>query len=227
MGGSTKVVQPAAAPAPPSVAQSAQDYVNSLPQIYAAELQYNPLYAQQDYDLAAQYAPMYAELARSAEAGAYPYTAGLQEQLAKQASEGINSPLPDYLKTQYQDMLRSEIGDNAGSGIGADYVSTNLLNLGKSYQDYYRDLGLSVTNRLPLTQTGNPAFRNAGAGYDYGATSGFQASGYGNYAGAYANIANSANQANASNYKSKLGLIGTGIGSATGFLTGFTPGGGR
>lgn len=217
-GDKTDVIQPAATPAPPTVAQSVSDYVNSLPQIYQAQLQYDPQFAQEEYNLQAQYAPQYATLYRDANAAAYPVTAGLQEQLATQAQAGMNSPLPDYLKNQYLDQLHSEIGNNAGSGIGADYVSTNLLNLGKSYQDYYRGLAQQLSGQLPLTLTQPQQLPQVGAGYNYGTTSGNQTQGYGSYAGAYANIANSANAANASNYKSQLALYGTGIASASAFL---------
>lgn len=223
MGGSKTVIQPQSTPAPPSVAQTSADYIASLPAMYQAELDYNPKYAAQDFALAQEYSPKYADLLRTTESAAYPYTASLQEKLAKQASEGLDSQVPDAMRQQYLDTLRSEIGPNAGSGIGADYVSSNLLNLGKSWQDYYRDLGLSLTNRLPLTQASVPNARSASQGYDYGATSGYQASTYGPYAGAYANIADSANKAQTSMYNSRLGLYGAAIGGATGFLGGFTP----
>lgn len=226
MTGGTKVIQPSAAPAPPSVSQSVSDYTNSLPQIYQASLQYDPQFAAQEYGLQAEYAPQYAKLYRDANAAAYPETAGLQEKLAAQASAGIDSPLPDYLKKQYLDQLHSEVGDNAGSGIAGDYVSTNLLNLGKSYQDYYRNLAFSLSGNLPLTTAQPQNLPQVGAGYNYANTSNFTQGTYAPYAGAYANIANSANAANSSNYKSKLALYGTAIGSGSSFLSSFNKGGG-
>lgn len=213
--------QPQAVPQAPTLSDLTNQYIQSLPQIFNAESQYAPQYAELDYNLASQYAPQYASLMQDIQNQLYPNTASLQETLAQQALQGINSPLPDYLKSQYQDALRAEIGPNAGSGIGADYVSTNLLNLGKSYQDYYRDLGLNLTNRMPLVNPQVPGFRSPTEGYNFNNAAGYVSNTYAPYVNAFTSQQNATGQINAQKSKYRMAGIGSAIGGAVGFLGGF------
>lgn len=192
--GSTSIQQPTP-PAAPSVQDSAQAYAQSLPTIYNAQLQYQPAFEQQNLDLIKQYAPQY----KAVQDALYPELGQLDTSLTKQAAEGISGDLPDYMKQKYQDQFRAEIGDQNGSGIGADYVSRNMLAAGQQYQQYNQNLALTLTGRQPLYQANQmqPAY-NATQNYNYGTTSGFQSSGYGNYSNAYSNMysANGTYQAN-------------------------------
>jgi len=48
------------------------------------------------------------------------------------------------MQDQYRSDLLGQLGSNANSGIGADYVSRNLINQQQQYQQYYQNLGLSL-----------------------------------------------------------------------------------
>lgn len=147
MGGSTTTVQ--AAPAP-SVSSQMSDYVKSLPGLYEAQMKYDPKLVEQQLQLLQQYGLPFADAYKQANDALYPETAQLQEQLAGQASEGMESGVPASMKQAYQDELRANLGSNIGSGIGADYTSRSLINQQQQYQNYYRDLGLSLAGRQPL-----------------------------------------------------------------------------
>lgn len=216
MGGDTTVEAPQT-PAAPTTAQNISDYVNGLPAMYQASLEYNPKYAQQNYDLAAQYSPQYAELLKTTNESLYPGLAKLNETLTQQAQGGMDAALPESMKAQYLNQMRSEIGGNAGSGIGSDYVSRGLVNAGEQYKNYYQNMALSLTGRQPLTNASVPTFQDAGAGYNYGQTSNNNMQGYGSYAGLYGNMYGANQQANSTSNQGMYGLIGSGI-SAGGVL---------
>ena len=161
MGGSTttQVYQPTPPPAPTS-ADATKAWVESMPQMYEQQLKYAPLEAQQQVELLEKYGTQAAQAYKSANDALYPETAQLQEQLAQQASEGMNSQMPDWMKNQYRDEMRAQLGDNALSGSGADYISRGMLQQQQNYQDYYRNLGLSVAGRQPLAQATSPQTTN-------------------------------------------------------------------
>lgn len=140
-----------------------------LEQQYKMQQKYAPLLMKDQFELEQEYslkklkdmyganlefAPKFAELEKSINESLYPKTAGLQELLAGQATEGIQSDIPDWMQDTYLSNLKSALGTNIGSPIAADYQSTGLMGLQKDWNDYYRDLGLSVTGRLPLTTAG-------------------------------------------------------------------------
>ena len=144
-----------------------------------------------------RFAPQYKQI----QDALYPELANLDKTLTNQAQAGIESDMPEYMRQQYQDQFRAEVGGNAGSGIGADYVSRNMIAAGQQYKQSNQNLALSLTGRQALYQATPGGYQqnfNAANGYNYGATSSFQASGYGNYAGAYSNMysANGQYQAN-------------------------------
>lgn len=168
-------------PKPPSAAESFQQYLDLLPKAYQAQLDYGPKFAEADYQLSSQYDPLYSRLQYDIEQSLYPETAGLQENLAKQAREGMQEQVPEWARMQYQDTLRSELGPNAGSGIGADYFSRNMLGMQKSWQDYYRDLALSVTQRMPLQGAVNVPGRDMTGGLSYQNIASASASNYAPY----------------------------------------------
>lgn len=165
MGGGTKVEQitPEPPPAAPSASAQLSEYVANYPKLVALQEQYNPQTAQLDYNLFKQYAPQYTQTAQDIQNQVYPETSKLQEELARQSLEGMNSELPDWAKQQYQSDFNAGLGMNANAPIGVSDRNIGLLNLQKQWQDYYRNLGLSVAGRQPLQQTANPTFQNSAA----------------------------------------------------------------
>jgi hypothetical protein len=181
MGGSkTEVVQ--AAPAP-STSDSMAEYVKSLPALYQAQMQYNPQLVEQELGLLQQYGLPFAQAYKQANDALYPETAQLQEQLAGQASAGIEAGVPEAQRKMYQDQIRANLGTNAGSGVGADYTSRQMVNQQQQYQNYYRDLGLSLAGRQPLASAGVSGQANWMQGYTPQQALNYGASTYGSWAG--------------------------------------------
>lgn len=211
---STKVKTETPAPVTPTITGSLADQKEFAKAQYELGLQYNPQLAAQDFGLAQEYVPKYQQLMQETEKQAYPYTVGLQEQLAKRATEGIGGGLTAQMEQSYRDRLRSEIGPNVGSGIGADYVSRGLIDAEQQYQRYYDDLGLSLTGRLPLSQAQNPQLRNVQQIADPNAIMGFNQSVYGTQGSIFSNLYNS--QANLQS--SRNNMFGQMITGGTGAL---------
>lgn len=181
-GGTT--VQNVQAPAAPTAGQSAAEYAAALPSILEANLKYQPQFNEADYASFAKLAPLYTQVYDQINKQYYPQTYGLQEQLAKQASEASSATnIPEYMRKQYADTVNAQLGTNAYSPIGADYLSRGLINQGEQYRQYYQNLGLSLAGRQPLTQTQyqQPSFDVANS---FAPAFGTQMGGYGSYAAA-------------------------------------------
>lgn len=186
MGGSsggTQVIQPTPPPQP-SYSSSIQDYVNSLPALYEAQLKYAPLEAQQQVSLAQQYALPLAQAYKQAQNVLYPGASQLQESLAQQALGGSTGEVPQAMKDQYKSDLLGQLGSNAYSGIGADYVSRNLINQQQQYQQYYQQLGLSLAGLQPTISGQAPNYTNQLAQSNPGQALSFNQGNYGIFAGA-------------------------------------------
>lgn len=151
--GGTTVIQPTT-PASPTVGQSAAEYAAALPTILQAQLQYQPQFAASDFSDFQKYAPQYTAVYDAINKQYYPETYGLQETLAKQASDAATATdIPDWMKQQYRNEVNAQLGTNVNSPIGADYVSRGLIDQAQQYRQYYQNLGLSLAGRQPLTST--------------------------------------------------------------------------
>lgn len=203
-------------PQAPSLSEQIQQYISTLPSILSAQQQYGPAFEQQNYDTQAKFAPMYKQLQDSL----YPELAKLRTNLANQAIEGsANGGLPDAMKQQYLDQFRSEVGDNNGSGIAADYVSRGLVNQAQQYKQYNQNLGLSLIGQQPLYSAGQSSQSfNANSGYNAGGALNYGSSTYGNYVGAYNGMygANAGLTRGNNNFYQRL--IGGGINLGASFL---------
>ena len=185
-GGEPQIIQPAAPPAPPSATAQLSEYIQNYPKLVELQRQYGPETAGLDYQLFQQYAPQYTQTAQDIQNQVYPQTSKLQESLATQALEGMNSQVPDAFRQQFESDFNAGLGMNTNAPLGVSERNIGLANLQKQWQDYYRNLGLSLANRQPLQQTANPSFQNAGSSenvnpfLNYGAsTYGTQMAGYG------------------------------------------------
>jgi hypothetical protein len=152
----TSVYTPTPAPAP-TTAQSMQDWVANNPAVLAEQMRSSEVQAQNYMDLYNQYALPIAQADYNANAALYPETAKLQETMAGQAAEGMTSTdMPDWMKKNMQSDYNANLGTNAGSPIGADYVSRGMQEQLFNQQKYYRDLGLSLAGRQPLSSAQSP-----------------------------------------------------------------------
>lgn len=185
MGGSsttTQVYQPTP-PAQPSTAEAVNAWVGSLPQVYQAQLEYAPKEAAQQVQLAQQYAGQMGQAYLDAQKAMYPQEYALKDTLSQQAQEGMTGQMPDWMREQYRDTFAANLGTNAGSGIGADYMSTNLLNAQQNYNDYYRNLALSLSGSQPVYQSAQtPGYSNYMSTYTPQNVMGYTAQNYGTYA---------------------------------------------
>lgn len=172
-------------PTQPTTGQSVQDWVNALPQVYQAQQQYAPQQAQQQLDLAQQYSLPLAQVYQNAQSSLYPKTTALQENLADQATQGMNSQVPDWMQQAYRSNVNAQLGQNAGSPIGADYMSRGLLQQQQDWQNYYRNLGLQVTQRQPLIQAQQPMTSDYMSNFNPNAIMSSNNQNYGTAAGIY------------------------------------------
>lgn len=160
------------------------DYIANLPKMMEMEKQYGPEMAQVSLDLLQQFGPAYNDYMAQEQKRLEPYTYGLQEQLAKLASEGAGGGIPSALQNTYLDQLRAEVGPNAGSGIGGDYVSSGLSRLAEDYKSHYQNLGLQVMGYQSNPVT--PNFQSAGSGI--GNAMSYASQNYGNYVGGLTSV---------------------------------------
>lgn len=191
----------ASQPTAPTTGQSVQDWANALPQIYQTQMQYAPLQAAQQVQLAQQYAGDYGKAMQAAQSGLYPKTTALQENLADVATKGIDSQVPSWMQDAYRSNLNAQLGNNVNSPIGADYMSRGLLQQQQDWQRYYQNLGLSVTGRQPLTQSATPQTSDYMSGFTPGSVMQSNNQNYGTAAGIYGNQLTYNTNANAQTQK--------------------------
>ena len=184
MGGSeTKVYQPTP-PAAPTTGDAINEWVAAQPQVFAQQQEFAPQEAQQQLELLQQYGLPMAQAYKQAQDALYPETTALQEQLAGQASEGMSAEVPDWMADKYRSEMAANLGSNVGSGIGADYMSRGMVEQQHNYQNYYRNLGLSIAGRQPLAQAQAPQTSNFMGQFGPTSNFGMMSQNYGTYAGA-------------------------------------------
>lgn len=213
---STKISAPST-PAAPTTADSVQAWVNSLPTVFAEQQRQAPLEAQQQLELLQRYGAPMGQAMLAAQSAMYPVTTQLQEKLATAASQGMDSGLPDWAKDSYRDTYRAQLGENALSGAGADYMGRGMMEAEKSWRDYYNNLGLTVAGRQPLSNPQAPQTSNYTSGFTPGSVMNYNATNYGNYSNAYQNMYDTNSQFQTSQNKMWYGLGGSvagGIGAA-------------
>ena len=128
--------------------------------------------------MAKQYAAPIGEAFRNAQAPMYPETSDLQEQLAGQAAEGMTGQAPEWAQEQYRSDLNAQLGSNVGAPISADYRSRAMMQQTQDWQNYYRNLGLSVAQRQPLAQPQSPQYSNYMSNFTPQSNMGFMSSTY-------------------------------------------------
>lgn len=169
MGGKTQVQQ--AAPTPiqaPSTAEAINAYVQSLPALYQAQLDFAPKEAQQQLSLLQQYGGQYGQAMQDAQRSLNPQLTSLTEQLSGQAYQGSMAGLTPEDEKYYADQFKSLVGDQVRGGLGASAVASNLLNTRLQRQDYFRNLGLSLAGMQPLAQPQMPNYTNQLGNYSPG-----------------------------------------------------------
>jgi len=188
-GGSNVTVQQ---PAPaPTTSEGIAEWVKNMPTVFAEQQRQAPLEAQQQLQLLQQYGLPLSQALQSIDQSLYPKTAGLQENLAGIATQGANATqMPDWMRQNYLNEYNSQLGTNAGSGMGAEYTSRNMQNQLFGQQQYYQNLGLSLAGRQPLTAPQAPQYTNYASTFTPTGVMNHQMAGYNAYMPYWQNYAN-------------------------------------
>ena len=222
MGGDTTVQTPTP-PAAPTTQESIDAWVKSMPQIFETQLKYAPQQAAQQVELAQQYAQPMGQAMLEAQKAMYPTEHEIRTLAGQQALEGMQGQIPDWQRAQYQSDLGAYMGTTAGSPIGADYMSVNMLKQQQDYQKYFRDLGLSLADKQPIAMAQQPQTTDYMSGYTPQGVMSSMQQGYGNYAGLYGSMygANAQMAMQPSPFGQIMGGLagglGTGIGTGMGY----------
>jgi hypothetical protein len=201
-------------PPQPTMGESMQDYIQNYPALWEMQMRYAPQEAELGVELAQQYAQPYGEALKTAQEAMYPTETAITQTAGQQALEGMQGEMPDWMRKQYEDQYRANLGTSAGSPMGADYTSRGMLGAQQDYQNYYRNLGLSISGKQPIQQAQPVGYTNQMAQYTPQGAMNFAQQGYGNYAGLYGNMYD----ANARLAASENAMWGSAIG---GGLSGF------
>jgi len=180
-GGGTNVYQPTP-PAQPTIGDTMQQYTESLPALYNAQMQYAPQMVEQQLGLLQDYGAQFGQATQEAQRAMNPETSALQEKLAGQASAGMDEGLSPEEMQMYRDQFAGNLGTNAGSGVGADYMGSSLVQANSQRKDYYRNLGLSLANRQPLASPSVQGQPNMMQGYSPGQALQASSQNYGSFA---------------------------------------------
>ena len=181
----------APAPTAPDPSAEVNAWVNALPQVYQTQSQYMPQMAQEQQSIQQQL---------------YPQVSQLSENLATQANQGMNSTMPSWMTDQYKSDMNAQLGQNASSPIGADYMSRGLMQQNQNWKQYYQNLGLSVSGQQPLTQ---PSLN-----YMQGFSPNSVMQGMNSNYGTAGNIYGSQLGYNSAQNSAYMNLIGAGLGAA-------------
>lgn len=206
MGG-TSIESPKA----PTVTSSMADYVKNYPALFNLMQQYMPQEAAMQVGLAQQYAEPMGQAYKTAQEAMYPQETAITNLLNQQIQQGMTGELPDWARQSYMDTMRGQLGENALAGVGADYMSRGLLEQQKSWQDYYRNLGLSVTGRQPISTAQVPQTTNQLGNYTPANVLSYNAANYGTAANIYGTQQQAASQGNPY-FNSLMGVAGMGLG---------------
>ena len=189
-----------AVPQAPTTNDQINSWMNVLPRIYGMQTQFMPQMAQQQKSIMEQL---------------YPQTAGLQENLAGQATQGMQSSVPTWMQDQWQSNMNAQLGSNAGSPIGADYMSRGLMQQQQDWKQYYQQMAMSLAGRQPLASPSLDYMSN----FNPSQVMSSMNQNYGTQAGLYGPQV--AQQQNNPMLNMIGGILGSAAGAATGGMTGY------
>lgn len=184
-----------AAPTAPSTTATLSEYIANYPKLV---------------DLEKQYSPELAVLEKSIQDQLYPNQSKLGEQLGAIASNGMNQSAPDWYQANVADTLKSSLGRNLVYNPQAQEqfgLATNQAN--QDWKQYYQNLGLSLSNKVPLVQ----GQQNAVQGYTPNSALNFAQQTFGTQAGIYGQ------QSQNAQYNPWMNLLGSVAGGVSGATT--------
>jgi hypothetical protein len=117
-----------------------------------AQLQFQPQFDRAAFESFAELAPQFARVSRDVLEETSPNLARLDDALARQALEGTTQGLSDDERDMFRDEFKALVGNQVNSGIGADFVARNLLREDLNARRFNQNLGLSLQNKVPISQ---------------------------------------------------------------------------
>ena len=188
MGGGTKtsIVTPQAAPQP-STADAINAYIQGLPQMLQAQLDYAPKEAQQQLEMAQQYAGPLGLAMKQAQETLYPTQTGLTELLAQQATAGMQDPnagITDREKQFALSSLGADLGTNVNSGAGNVYRAKGMGDLYNQRMQQYQNLGSVTAGLGNVANAAQPSYTSQLQQYSPSSVMGYMSNNYGAYTNA-------------------------------------------
>ena len=162
----------------PTLTEVAEMYKEAYPTYFGMTQEYAPKEAQLQLDLLRQYGGPIAQAQYDAAESVYPYTTGLQEQLAQRASENIGQGASPWMQKEYLNQMRGILGNQSIGGMGADAQSVGLQRLGFEQDQYFDQMGQAVGNRMPMFVPQIPEYTNIHQGFTPGAAMNYELSGF-------------------------------------------------
>lgn len=170
--------------APPSLKKTVKQWRKAMPGVYDTYSEYLPKTQEMQYQqLQKMMTPMAMEYQKTMQE-LYPESAGIQEDLAKRAREGMSAGLQDWEKKQLASDLGSVTGTQAGSGMWRDNLSRGMLQATKNRQDYWSNMAQGL--KTPMVQGQAPQDLGWMQGFTPNSAMNYNAQTYGAYAQAQA-----------------------------------------
>lgn len=183
-GSKTQVIQPTVA-AQPSTADAINAYIEGLPKMFQAQLEYAPKEAQQQLDLITQYAGPIGLALKQAQEQLYPTQTGLTEALAKQATAQMENPAPSEAEIRYiNSALNAGLGTNVSSGVGKVFKAKSLMDVYNQRKQEAQNLAAVTAGLGNVANAQQPQYTNQMAQYNPGQTMNFMSNNYGAYTSA-------------------------------------------
>jgi hypothetical protein len=90
--------------------------------------------------------------------------------------------MPDWMRKSALSDMNAQLGPNASSPIGADYVSRGMQKQLFNQQQYYQNMGMSLAGKQPLTTAQAPATNNYSSTFTPSNVMNYLSNNYGTYA---------------------------------------------
>lgn len=197
------VVQPTPIPQPTAYG-TVQDWQKAMPLVYQTQSEYLPKFGQLAYDVQKQL---------------YPQVAGLTENLAGQAVEGMKGEVPSDVQQYYSDTLKAQFGRNLMNPQGQQAYGIGMTNLREQYKNYYQNMALQLLGLNPTVA--NPDYNTMTSNMTAGNTMNFNAGNYGTYASYMRPIVQP--NYNQNGWQNTMGAIGGGLAGIGSLYSAFNP----
>lgn len=135
-------------PNAPSVSSSISNWLGSMSDVISGQNTASNAAAAQQLALTQQYALPMAEALKSAQESLYPEYTNLRDIYTSQVKDELTGGVPSYLQDVYRNELKAGLGSNIGSGVGSDYLGTNMATQAYNYRNAAQQKAAGLFNQL-------------------------------------------------------------------------------